>query len=499
MVGMVLAQRRGMSHLHGGHGCRRLMRQGVVGAALLRAGAGVLRGPRALLLALSLRAQLHLLRLSSRRDLRLTRSLHLGHLHRLRRRAGSGTLLTRVVLAVGAGLGRRAPRSPLALAAAAAAAVRLDVLREVIAAHEPLVADRAGESLFAGVGSKVPLQLIRTCEPLATEKPVANKRSLTRVPAQVGLQMGRLPVDLAAAGYVAAVDVLLPEVDARGTQPLGLLAVGAVAGGAPGVAALRARRRGLADAAAAGARGAAGALGTAGAGAAAGVVMEPETGGPARKHGLVRVLQEVVPGARLAEQVVAGQGEAGRVVGRVVGHLGGVHADADGAADVEPAASRGGAVHVPPAVGGLEAAVAGAGHGIEGPGLVGVAPVDAARAQGGALYLAKNASLVVVVRGLLGAGRAGEVEVAGVLGRRGGARGDRGAGVAAARAAGAARRGGPLCHAGARAASVARVLGRAAAALGALLPGMKALAHGRVRQWGRALAAELVALGGEHR
>lgn len=103
---------------------------------------------------------------------------------RLRHRAGSGTLLTPVVLAVGARLGRRAPRSPLALAAAAAAAaaVGLDVLREMVAAHEPLVADRAGESLFAGVGSKVPLQLIRTCEPLATEKPVANKRSLTSVP-----------------------------------------------------------------------------------------------------------------------------------------------------------------------------------------------------------------------------------------------------------------------------------------------------------------------------
>ncbi|CAD6234388.1 GSCOCG00001879001-RA-CDS [Cotesia congregata] len=85
----------------------------------------------------------------------------------------------------------RAPRSPLALAAAAAAAaaVGLDVLREMVAAHEPLVADRAGESLFSGVGSKVPLQLIRTCEPLATEKPVANKRSLTSVPPQVGLQM----------------------------------------------------------------------------------------------------------------------------------------------------------------------------------------------------------------------------------------------------------------------------------------------------------------------
>ena len=167
VVGMVLAQRRGMCHLHGGHGCRRLMRQGVVGVARLRAGAGVLRDRLRAPLSRLRSPQLHWLGLPRLRHL----LAHLRHLHRLRPRAGSGTLLTPVVLAVGAGLGRRAPRSPLALAAAAAAAaaVRLDVLREVIAAHEPLVADRTGESLFAGVGSKVPLQFIRTCEPLATE------------------------------------------------------------------------------------------------------------------------------------------------------------------------------------------------------------------------------------------------------------------------------------------------------------------------------------------
>lgn len=451
MVGMVLAQRRGMSHLHWGHGRRRLMRQGVAGAALLRAGAGVLGGPGPRLLA-PRGPQLHCLRQRTLLGRLLTRRGYLGHLHLRRRprpRAGSGTLLTRVVLAVGAGLGRRAPRSPLALAAAAAAAVRLDVLREVIAAHEPLVADRAGESLFACVGSKVPLQFIRTCEPLATEKPVANKRSLTRVPAQVGLQVGRLPVDLAAARYVAAVDVLLPEVDARWSQSLGLLAVGTVAGGASGVAALRARRRCLTDATASGA---AGALRAGGTGAGARVMVQSEARWAAWQHRLVRVLKEVVAGARLAEQMVAGEGQARRVVGRVVSHLGGVHADAYGPADVEPASGRGGTVHVPPAVGGLDAAVRRPGHGVERPGLVGVPAVDGARAQSGALYLTEDAGLVVVVGGRLGTSRAREVEVAGVLGRRGGAGGDGRAGIATACAARAARCCGALRDAGGRAA-----------------------------------------------
>lgn len=58
--------------------------------------------------------------------------------------------------------------------------------------------------------------------------------------------MRSLSVNLAAARNVAAVDVLLPEVDAGRSQPLGLLAVGAVAGGASRVPPLGARtlRRG---------------------------------------------------------------------------------------------------------------------------------------------------------------------------------------------------------------------------------------------------------------
>ena len=77
------------------------------------------------------------------------------------------------------------------------------------------------------------LQLVRTGEPLAAEEPVADERPLARVPAQVGLQMGGLAVHLATARDVATVDRLLSQPGCGSTQALQLLAVGAVAGGAP--------------------------------------------------------------------------------------------------------------------------------------------------------------------------------------------------------------------------------------------------------------------------
>ena len=77
------------------------------------------------------------------------------------------------------------------------------------------------------------LQLVRTGEPLAAEEPVADERPLARVPAQVGLQMGGLAIHLATARDVATVDRLLSQPGCGSTQALQLLAVGAVAGGAP--------------------------------------------------------------------------------------------------------------------------------------------------------------------------------------------------------------------------------------------------------------------------
>lgn len=65
------------------------------------------------------------------------------------------------------------------------ALVGLDMLGEVIATHEPLATLCAAESLLAGVCAQVPLKLVRTCEALTAEEPVANERPLTCMPAQV--------------------------------------------------------------------------------------------------------------------------------------------------------------------------------------------------------------------------------------------------------------------------------------------------------------------------
>ena len=96
-------------------------------------------------------------------------------------------------------------------------AVSLDVFGQVIRAHEPLVADGASEPLLPGVCSQVSLELVRPGEPLAAEQPVADKGTLSRVPPEMGFQVGGLAVDLAAAGDVTAVDVSLPEMLPRGS------------------------------------------------------------------------------------------------------------------------------------------------------------------------------------------------------------------------------------------------------------------------------------------
>lgn len=335
--------------------------------------------------------------------------------------------------------------------------------------------------------------------------------------------MRRFPVDLTAAGYVAAVDVLLPQMHAGRAEPLGLLTIGTVAGRAPCVPSLGAGRGRLADAARPHAHATAAPLGATGTGARARrrgrVMVEAESGRPPRQHRFVRVLKEIVAGGgRGGQQMIAGQGKAGRVVGRVVGHLGGVDTDADRSADVEPPAGCRGPVHVPPTVARFNPAVSRAGHRVERPRLVRVPAVN--RAQRGSLHLTEQAALMMVrIAGRLGARRPREVQVAAVLGRGRRARRDRRSRVATARASGAARSRRPLTHSRRRASSAAasssaapspatssssasapgRVLGRAAAALRALLPRVEPFAHRRVRQRWRALAAQFVALGCEHR
>ena len=114
---------------------------------------------------------------------------------------------------------------------AASLVVRLDVLGEVVGAHELLVALRALEALLARVRPPVPLQLVGAREPLAAEEPAADEGALPAVPPQVRPQVRRLAVDLVAVGDVADV-LLLPRlaVGVLGPAPVAVLAVGTRAG-----------------------------------------------------------------------------------------------------------------------------------------------------------------------------------------------------------------------------------------------------------------------------
>jgi len=60
--------------------------------------------------------------------------------------------------------------------------VRLDVLGQVVAAHEAFVAHGTREPLLAGVRAKVTLQFVAARKPLPAEQPVAHKRSFPGVP-----------------------------------------------------------------------------------------------------------------------------------------------------------------------------------------------------------------------------------------------------------------------------------------------------------------------------
>lgn len=101
-------------------------------------------------------------------------------------RADAGRFRLTVIGVFGLGA-RAATGSSLAGAAAARGAVRLDVLRQVVGAHEALVAHRAGEALLAGVRAQVALQLVGAREAFAAEEPIADERPLARVPTKMGL------------------------------------------------------------------------------------------------------------------------------------------------------------------------------------------------------------------------------------------------------------------------------------------------------------------------
>lgn len=336
--------------------------------------------------------------------------------------------------------------------------------------------------------------------------------------------MRRFPVDLTAAGYVTAVDVLLPEMYAGRTESLGFLTVRTVAGGASGVPSLRPRRRGLVNAGRAHAHAAAATLRATGTGARARrrgrVMMQPETRRPSRQHRFVRVLKEIVAGGgRRGQQMIARQCQAGRIVGRVVGHLRGVNTDPDCAPDVQPSAGRRRSVNVPPTVARFDTAVRRARHRVERPRLVRMSAVH--RAQGRSLDLTEQTALMMMrIAGWLRARRPRKVQVAAVLGRGRRARGHRRSRVSTGRrATGAARRRWSLTDSGRRTSSASptpapasststataaatassRVLRRTATALWTLLPRVETFADRRVRQRWWTLAAQFVALSREHR
>lgn len=122
-------------------------------------------------------------------------------------------------------------------------------------------------------------------------------------------------------------------------------------------------------------------------------------------------------GCSRGQQVIASESEARRVVGRVIGHLRRVDADADGAAHVQPTAGGRGTVHVPPTVARFDSAVSRARHRIERPRLVRMPAVY--RAQGRTLDLAQETALMVMrIAGRLSARCPGKVQLATVL-RRG--------------------------------------------------------------------------------
>lgn len=88
------------------------------------------------------------------------------------------------------------------------------MLGEMITAHETLSTVCAHESLFSSMGAKMSLKLIGTREALATEQPVADEGTFTRMPSKMRLEMRGLPVDFPAAWDVTDVLLLLCRVTA---------------------------------------------------------------------------------------------------------------------------------------------------------------------------------------------------------------------------------------------------------------------------------------------
>lgn len=68
----------------------------------------------------------------------------------------------------------------------------LEVLGDVVAPCEPLLALRTFKALITCVRACMPLQLVAAGEPLSTESPIAHERPLPSMQADMGSQEGRL-------------------------------------------------------------------------------------------------------------------------------------------------------------------------------------------------------------------------------------------------------------------------------------------------------------------
>lgn len=107
--------------------------------------------------------------------------------------------------------------------------MRPQVLAEVIGAHESFVANGALKSFLSGVRAQMALELVRTREALPAEEPIADKRPLPGVPAQVSLQVRGLAVNFATARDVAAVQAPASRARTPLAKAFRLLAVRTVA------------------------------------------------------------------------------------------------------------------------------------------------------------------------------------------------------------------------------------------------------------------------------
>jgi hypothetical protein len=85
--------------------------------------------------------------------------------------------------------------------------VSFDVFCQMVTPHEPLATVWTNKALLPSMSPQVSLQLIRPGETLATEKPVTNEWTLSRVPPQVRFEMGSFAINFPAPWYVT--DVLL--------------------------------------------------------------------------------------------------------------------------------------------------------------------------------------------------------------------------------------------------------------------------------------------------